>query len=61
MFKLQVCLSMNDVKEPNKNSIFLLQCKNANKINAHKCKNQNIPSGYLLTQSQTMKTLEQVV
>ena len=31
---------MNDIKKPDKNSIFLLQCKNANKINVHKCKNQ---------------------
>ena len=29
--------------------------KNANKINVHKCKNQNIPSGYLRAQSQQWK------
>ena len=32
-------LSMNDIKKPEKNSIFLLQCKNANKINVYKHKN----------------------
>ena len=42
-------------KKPNKNSIFLLQCKNPNKINVHKCKNQNVPSGYLPAQTQQRK------
>ena len=42
-------------KKPDKNSIFLLQCKNPNKINVHKCKNQNVPSGYLPAQTQQRK------
>ena len=29
--------------------------KNNNKINVHKCKNQNIPNGYLPAQSQQWK------
>ena len=45
-------LNRLEVKKSDKNSTFLLQCKNANKISVHKRKNQNISSGYLPAQSQ---------
>ena len=49
------CRFKHNIKKPDKNSIFLLQCKNACKINIHKSPSQNIPTGYLPAQNQQWK------